>query len=115
MTYVIDTDCVVDFLVGQEAALALFRTIRPQGIAISLITFMEVYEGIVSSRDPRHAEHAFRAAHIRAGLRRQRHPITHRALDILIAATALVHDLTLVTRNRRDYEDIADLKRYEPL
>jgi predicted nucleic acid-binding protein len=32
-----------------------------------------------------------------------------RALDLLNAATALEHELTLFTRNRADYEDIPDL------
>ena len=33
--------------------------------------------------------------------------------DILIAATAIEHDLTLVTRNRRHYDRIPDLTLYE--
>ena len=32
--------------------------------------------------------------------------------DILIAATALTHNLTLVTRNRRHFERIPDLPLY---
>jgi len=32
--------------------------------------------------------------------------------DILIAATALHHDLTLVTRNRRHFERIPNLALY---
>lgn len=132
MTYLIDTDYVVDFLVGQEMTRALFRRIRPLGASISLITFMEIYEGIEGGRDSERAEQTFRAflngtpvlglnrtvarraAHIRATLRSERRPITHRALDILIAATAVTHGLTLVTRNVRDYRDIPDLQLYEP-
>ena len=34
--------------------------------------------------------------------------------DALIAATALVHDLTLVTRNRRDFDGIAGLRQVDP-
>jgi tRNA(fMet)-specific endonuclease VapC len=33
--------------------------------------------------------------------------------DILIAATALYHNLTLVTRNIKDYERIPNLKIYQ--
>lgn len=36
------------------------------------------------------------------------------SLDMLIAATALVHDMTLVTRNLRDFQHFPDLKIYEP-
>ncbi len=32
------------------------------------------------------------------------------AMDLLIAATALVHDLTLVTHNAKDYVNISDLR-----
>jgi len=35
-----------------------------------------------------------------------------RALDLLIAATALVHDLSLVMRNEDDYRDISGLRLY---
>jgi predicted nucleic acid-binding protein len=34
-------------------------------------------------------------------------------LDLLIAATALTHDLTLVTRNLRDFRLVANLNLYE--
>ncbi len=33
-------------------------------------------------------------------------------MDILIAATALQHDLTLLTRNLKDFRHIPDLKLY---
>ena len=33
-------------------------------------------------------------------------------VDLLIAATALVHDLTLLTFNRRHFERIPDLRLY---
>jgi predicted nucleic acid-binding protein len=33
-------------------------------------------------------------------------------LDLLIAATALTHDLTLLTRNLRDFEHLPGLKLY---
>ena len=35
-------------------------------------------------------------------------------LDLLIAATALAHDLTLVTRNRHHFERIPDLRLHSP-
>lgn len=35
-----------------------------------------------------------------------------RALDLVTAATALFYDLTLVTRNQRDYADIPRLRLY---
>jgi predicted nucleic acid-binding protein len=35
-------------------------------------------------------------------------------MDILIAATALEHNLTLLTRNRKDFQVIPNLKLYQP-
>lgn len=35
-------------------------------------------------------------------------------MDLLIAATALQHDLTLLTRNVRDFQHVPDLKLYLP-
>lgn len=132
MKYLVDTDWIIDYLTGQPPAKALFTQLLPEGVAISVISFSEVYEGIYGSRDPERAEQAFRAflsqvkvlginrsvakcnGRIRNELRRQRHPITQRALDLLIAATSLEYNLILVTRNRDDYHDISHLQLYQP-
>ena len=91
---------------------------------------MEVHQGIARSPDPEAAEaqlQAFldavpifpltlavarRCAGLRERLRAQSKTLKPRALDLIIAATALEHDLTLVTRNRRDYNDISGLRLY---
>ncbi len=53
-----------------------------------------------------------RFAHIRGGLPRQiRQQIGD--LDILIAATCLEHQLTLLSRNRKDFQQIPNLKLYQ--
>lgn len=52
---------------------------------------------------------ARRCAHLREDLRKQGKRVSARALDLIIAATALEHDLTLVTRNHEDYQDISGL------
>lgn len=127
MRYLLDTDFVIDYLTGLTEAHDALLQFLPDGIAISIITFSEIYEGIYGSRDPRQAAQAFTefcrglsvlpinrsiaklTAQLRLDLRRQGHPITHRALDLFIASTALEHELTLVTRNRKDYQDIARL------
>ena len=41
-------------------------------------------------------------------------PIKHRAYELIVAATAQAHDLTVVTSNTRDYQDIPGLKRPNP-
>lgn len=57
---------------------------------------------------------AERCARLRETLRKQRKRINMRALDLIIAATALEYNLTLVTRNTEDYVDIPDLQLSRP-
>jgi predicted nucleic acid-binding protein len=130
MKYLIDTDWLIDYLYGNPQALQVFSTLAPDGLAISIITYLEIYEGINLSRDPVRAERAFRqllrdvqvlpvsrtvakqVAQIRATLRRSKAPMNHRALDLIIAGTAVAYDLELLTRNTKDYNDIPNLRRY---
>lgn len=117
MSYLLDTDAVADWLNNRPEALRLLPTLQPEGMAISLITYGEVYDGIYCGRDPRAAEQAFlrflrgvivlplnrailrRFAALRGDLRRRGFGIGD--LDRMIAPTALHYDLTLVTRNLR--------------
>ncbi len=39
-----------------------------------------------------------------------RQGVSYASIDLLIAATALVHDLTLVTHNTKDFARIPDLR-----
>ncbi|MGB3615317.1 MAG: PIN domain-containing protein [Elainellaceae cyanobacterium] len=57
---------------------------------------------------PFDVEEAERAAQIRAVLKSQGRPIG--AYDVLIAATALQHDLLMVTANRREFERVTGLQ-----
>jgi predicted nucleic acid-binding protein len=125
--YLIDTDWVIEFLVGRPDAGRLFSQLLPAGAAISIITYMETVEGIRGSRDPVTSWIAFRglmqaidllgmteavaerAADIRLNLRQQKRQVHERALDIIVAATALEHGLTLITGNTRHYQDIPGL------
>jgi len=126
MTYLVDTDYVADYLGGMSWAQELLQVHAAEGLSISLMTLGEIYEGIEYGRDPQAADRVFRTflsgvtvlsfnrvimrrfAHIRGALRRQGQLIGDP--DILIAATALHHDLILLTRNRRHFERIPDLR-----
>ena len=128
-SYLIDSDWVATFLKGRSEALGLFKSLAPQGMAISLITYGEIYEGIYYGQSRRVNEDAFRQflkgvtvlplnrnimrrfARIRGDLRQRGLPIGDP--DILIAATALYHDLMLVTRNQSHFQRIPDLKLYQ--
>jgi predicted nucleic acid-binding protein len=53
---------------------------------------------------------ARRCAELRRQLRRQGKRVRARALDLIVAATAIEYDLTLVTNNTAGYRDIPGLK-----
>jgi tRNA(fMet)-specific endonuclease VapC len=129
MTYLVDTDYVADYLKGRSHVLPLFKRLVPEGIGISIITFAEVYEGIYYGQRRSHYEKSWRVflqmtpvfgisrsiakcyASIRGNLARKGQLIDQP--DLFIAATAIKHDLTLVTRNHRDFERIPTLKLYQ--
>lgn len=132
MAYLLDSNLVIPYLADDAGTVALVERLAPEGLAISIITYMEVYQGTLRSPDPEHAQDhlerflavvptlalspavARRCARLREELTRRGRRVRHRALDLVIAATALEHELQLVTRNLADYADIAELALYEP-
>jgi predicted nucleic acid-binding protein len=129
--YLLDTDWIVDVLHGQEQATQTLLELAASGLALSMMTYGELYEGAYYAREPEPALAGLRDflagkdilpltlaimerfAIVRGALPR---PIRRQVgdLDILIAATALEHDLTLLTRNLRDFQHIPHLKLYQP-
>jgi predicted nucleic acid-binding protein len=132
MAYLIDSDWLVDLLADVPKALDLLQHLADEGVAMSIVSYMEVYQGVERSDNPREAETrlealvesmpllpispavARRCARLREALRREGKHANRRALDLLIAATALEHGLTLVTRNVGDYKDIPGINLYAP-
>jgi predicted nucleic acid-binding protein len=130
VSYLVDSDWVVDFLDGRAPAVRLLGALRADGLAISLMTYGEVYEGVLYGRDRAAAERTFRQFLRRVDVL----PLTRRVLqrfarirgdlrdrnlligdpDTLIAATALHYRLTLVTRNRAHFGRIPGLAIYVP-
>jgi predicted nucleic acid-binding protein len=60
MKYLLDSDPVADWLNGQPEAIQLFSSIQQDGLAMSLISYGEIYEGIYFGRDPQAAEAGLR-------------------------------------------------------
>lgn len=132
MPFLIDSDWIIDHLADVPQAVRLLERLAPEGIAISIVSYMETYQGLERSPTPQQAQDQFqtfvesvpvlpfspavarRCAHLREELRSQGKRVNTRALDLIIAATALENDLTLVTRNIQDFQDIPDLKIYYP-
>jgi tRNA(fMet)-specific endonuclease VapC len=127
MTYLIDTDWVIDHLNHIERVTRRLEELVPEGLALSIISLAELYEGVYYSRDPVKSEAALqrflnpeltilgldeetckifgkergrlRAAGLMIG-----------DCDLLIGATALRHNLILLTNNRRHFERIEGLR-----
>ena len=59
MKYLVDSDVVADALKGKAQIVELLSSLEPQGLAISLITYGEIYEGILYSEDPAASERIF--------------------------------------------------------
>lgn len=47
MPYLVDTDWVIDHLANVPEAVRLLKSLAQDGIAISIITYMEVYQGVL--------------------------------------------------------------------
>jgi tRNA(fMet)-specific endonuclease VapC len=128
MTYLLDSDVLIYHLKGVESVVETITGLFGEGVAISSITYMETLDGVdpdsVHGYDPNRFStlvskipiiqfsqaEAERCVLIRRALRQQGRSTRSRALDLLIAATALEHGLTLVTNNQRDYVDIPGLR-----
>jgi predicted nucleic acid-binding protein len=129
MTYLVDTDWVAAYLKGRAEAIQRLDALAEDGLAISVITYGEIYEGIYYGRAVKQHEQGFlnflqgvdvlplnrtimkRFAQMRGHLRSQGQLIGN--LDVLIAATALYHNLTLITSNTRHFSRIPDLTLYQ--
>jgi tRNA(fMet)-specific endonuclease VapC len=127
MTYLIDTDWVIDHLNHIERVTRCPEELAPEGLALSIISLAELYEGVYYSRDPVESEAALqrflnpeltilgldeetckifgkergrlRAAGLMIG-----------DCDLLIGATALRYNLILLTNNRCHFERIESLR-----
>jgi tRNA(fMet)-specific endonuclease VapC len=132
MPYLIDSHVVIDHLADVPEASDLLSHLAADGIAMSIITYMEAFQGVARSPQPEEARAKFRSlaknipilplsiavaercARLRETLRSQNKRVNSRALDLIIAATTLEYDLTLVTENTGDFQDIPDLSLYQP-
>lgn len=127
MIYLLDTNSCIAYLRKPLAALAQrVLATGPEAIAISAITAVELYRGAhlsAKANDNLTAVVAFMrpfamlsldapaaaiAGRIDAELARQGLRIG--PYDTLIAAVALAHDLTLVTRNTREFSRVPGLR-----
>lgn len=121
--YLVDTNVISESRRGTPQAVNWMRSVDPQAVHLSTLSLGEIMRGIALKQkfDPT------AAGHLAEWLRKLRHqhadrilPITDHIsvewgriaairprgdIDGLIAATAIVHDLVVVTRNIADFAD----------
>ncbi|MEK7446545.1 MAG: type II toxin-antitoxin system VapC family toxin [candidate division NC10 bacterium] len=126
LAYLVDTDWVIDHFHGIAAVTRKLEELRPAGLALSVISLAELYEGVHYARDPARSRAVLTrfleavsvlpidetACDIfgreRGRLRRDGRTIGD--FDLLIAATCLRHGLTLCSNNRRHFEVVTGLQ-----
>jgi len=126
ISYLIDTDWVIDFLKGKRGIVDRLSSLVDRGLAISIISLAELYEGVYASDNPERTVkgwHDFLAGVAVLGIddeiakifgkqrtiwRKERRLIDN--FDLLIAATCLHYELTLLTNNVSHFERIKGLK-----
>lgn len=127
MSYLLDADWIISFLNGQRRANELINQLAQAGLFVSVVAYGEVYEGLLARPEfDKHFEALsqfvamvdlltldVRTAQtygtLRAFLRAQGLLIPDN--DLWIAATALTHELTVVSRDQH-FSRIPDLKTY---
>ncbi len=126
MRYLIDTDWVIHHLNGRPDIIKRLQALQPEGLGLSVIVLAELYEGVYYSRDPEQSERKlndFLESVTLVGIDEETATVFGRErgrlratglmigdMDLLIAATALQYDLTLLTNNRNHFERIESLR-----
>ena len=125
MSNLLDTDWAINYLNDVPRTVRRVEELRPEGISISIVSVAELYEGVLNSHDPERRERSLQDF-LRLfpiidldvpicrvfGVERARLRATGTLIpdmDLLIGATALRHDLTLLSNNRRHFERLSGL------
>lgn len=125
MRFLLDTNIVSAYLKGDQRVFNRFIQ-HSGGLCISAICVGELYSWVYRAKtNPKHLQALHDAlsevaliqidldvarsfGEVRAALLDQGRPTPE--IDLLIACTALTHDLTLVTHNVQDFEHIPGLR-----
>ena len=126
LSYLVDTDWAVHWLHSNERIRQRMQELRGQGLALSAVSLAELWEGVHYSRDPLQSEHGLndflrRVSFVSIveetcklfGKERGRLRAAGKRVadfDLIIGVTARQHELTLLTNNRRHFENIEGLR-----
>jgi predicted nucleic acid-binding protein len=116
----VDSDVLIWNWRGQQAAATLLAA---EAFALSAVSYMELVQGMRNARELKKLQRDLRlwqvtllpiteAISIRATRLVEQHYLAHhlQLADALIAATALTHQLELVTSNTKHFQPIAGLQ-----
>jgi tRNA(fMet)-specific endonuclease VapC len=126
LSYLLDTDWAVHWLHSNERIRQRMQELRGQGLALSAVSLAELWEGVHYSRDPLQSEQGLndflrRVSFVSIdeetcklfGKERGRLRAAGKRVadfDLIIGVTARQHELTLLTNNRRHFENIEGLR-----
>ncbi len=126
MAYLIDTDTIIFALRGESSVLAKFEENKNLPISISMITYAELVFGAKRSQNEQknmikvnHIRDIYPIEELNEGVMEVFADIKAKMLekgtriedmDLLIAATAIYNELTLVTNNTKHFENVPNLK-----
>ena len=117
---------MIDHFNGVTQVTRRLKELEPQGLGLSVVSAAELWEGAYFSRDPKRSQETLegflsgvdilgldeeickRFGQLRGSMRKRGQTIGD--FDLLIATTALRHNLTLLTNNRKHFESIAGLE-----
>lgn len=124
MKFLLDTTWIVEHLRGNREIVSRIQELQEEGLAVSIISVAELYEGILRSRQQARNEQSLReflravpvldlTLDICRVYGQQKAKLVQKgtvigALDLLIASTALVHGLTILTHDR-DFQRVGEL------
>ena len=125
MKYLVDTDWIILHFRGNTQVARCIEELSPEGIGLSVVSMGELYEGVYRASDSESSETALQLilsdidivpiddevcrvfGQQRGRLRANSALISDS--DLWIGATAMRHDLTLLTNNRRHFERMQGL------
>lgn len=126
IAYLIDMDWSVSHMNRIPRITSRFTELVPLGVGLSMASLAEIWEGVHFSRDPARSRLLLdefleavtlvpitsriceRFGFLRGSFRKLAQKPGD--MDLLIAATALEHNLTLLSNNRRHFENISGLR-----
>lgn len=123
--YLIDSDVLINFLKGEKGAVKTINKLQSQPFYISIISVGEIFEGLLEIKNKKklvqfkellktvtviNIDYIIieKFANIRKSLRQKGLLIDN--FDLLIAATCLTRNLTLITNNIFHFKRIPGLK-----